>query len=32
MAEIIIQDIPPNTLQRLEALAKLHGRSLHGEL
>lgn len=32
MAEVVIQDLDPALLQKLEMLAKLHGRSLQAEL
>ena len=32
MAELLIQDLDSVLLQKLEALAKLHGRSLQAEL
>lgn len=32
MAEVIIQDLDPKLLQKLEVLAKKHGRSLQVEL
>lgn len=32
MTEIIIQNIDPNALRQLEALAKRHGRSLQAEI
>jgi antitoxin FitA len=32
MTEIIIQDVDLNALRKLEALAKLHGRSLQAEI
>ena len=32
MAEVLIEDLDPALLQKLEMLAKLHGRSLQAEL
>ena len=32
MAEVVIQDLDPALLQKLDMLAKLHGRSLQAEL
>ena len=32
MAQLLVRALDPNTLQRLKALAKQHGRSLQGEV
>lgn len=32
MAEVIVRDLSPDTLERLEIRARRHGRSLQGEV
>jgi antitoxin FitA len=32
MAQVLVRDLDPETLERLKSRAKLHGRSLQGEL
>jgi len=32
MAQVLVRDLDPETLEQLKSRAKLHGRSLQGEL